>query len=241
MNQRKTARLREVARGFEMNEEEKFAYEGVSAVESGRFRKVKKSVRVLFMEVDAVFPQLESEPLLNRIDYEIVKEAMGWDHGDGYQALNGWHRRVSESCAGYDFAYVFSYALDRRTELLRNELSMHFPGVGATFWTLRDWGYGVESDYFVETFSDCLRAIQRTEYTVCNLQVHLNRDAHFVDEVRRGLLVRDAALPVNIKSVHPQLGLFARGLPMPEEFQAIDDWLDARDPLPGEVQRLKRL
>lgn len=219
-----------------MCKEERFEYEGYGIPSFKRTSMTKGATKFLFVDVEAVLPILKETPVLNRFEYEVARRSYGWESLGSVEVRAGWRKRLGEICVGFDHAFVFASADDReRADTLTKAMRVYMTGARATWWRLRAREYEREIEGLVDAFSECVVSMRHRGYHVNEITAYLNQCEYETDELRTEFARREPALTLHLHQVHPVLGLFSTRLPLPEDFDALDDWLESKAPLPGTI------
>lgn len=220
-----------------MCKEERFEFEGYGVPSLKRSSSSQRATKLLFVDVEAVLPILNEVPKLDRFEYEVARRSHGWESLGSFDVRSGWRERLGQICVGFDHAFVFAFAGDQeRAEALVRAMWLYMPGARATWWTLSDRGYVRDMDSFIDGFSGCVASMRRSGHQVNEVTAYLNQGLHETVDLRIEIARRDPSFNMHVHQVHPLLGLLSKRLPMPEEFEALDDWLESKAPLPGTIR-----
>lgn len=228
--------MRDDAPGKAMSEE-RYVYDGPGSLSASDLNPQGRAARVLFLHVDAVFPRLTEPPALTRVEYEIVRGEFGWEKHNGFHALSGWRKRVGERCAGFEIAFALAQRHDlERSALLSSAMSLYMPRAQASTAPIEGSGSGQPLDHLLSAILNSLASLRAAGRRVDEITVYLNESQDFVDDLTGRIRDRDSSIAADIRRAHPQLGLLSERLPLPEEFEMLDDWLEKVAPLPGTVR-----
>lgn len=217
-----------------MPRHEEFEYDGIGSIPPQEFRRKKPRPRALLLDVTAIFPVLDQIPIVDRLEHEILQSSYGWSPDSGLHARNGWQKRIGEICQGFDAGVVFGHrAFLAQGEHVRSAMVQYLARHRATWLECRGRGSVHSPMELVDALEIASELPFHWKSGPQEFVAYVNQSDTYAEELRKELLSRSDALSVTVKQVHPTLGLLSPFLPLPEEFDDLDDWLEQVAPLPG--------